>query len=129
MKYEVKRACGHVEKVELFGPHKDREWRLKKEAEKKCLQCRANTAVPGLPMLEGTPKQVAWANDIRSNILRQVESLRSEIDRLFPDHPETEKVTRAIEGFVAELVTKTSASWWIDNRTMAIREEILKRLN
>jgi hypothetical protein len=27
-KYDVTRACGHEEIVNLVGPHKNREWRL-----------------------------------------------------------------------------------------------------
>ena len=61
----------------------------------------------GLPALEGSPRQVAWAQSIRIRALgRALASLRS-------DHPVL--LSAACDQFDALLGT-SSAAWWIDRR-------------
>lgn len=122
-KYEVTRSCGHVETVDLYGPRKNREWRLENvEAEKLCEECyKAKLAeerelankqaaeaaqAQGLPKLEGTEKQVAWAETIRQEVLTAID------DYILEDEA---KDPRVIE-IVNHIKSKTSASWWIDRR-------------
>lgn len=122
-KYEVERACGHIETVDLYGPSKNREWRLENvEAEKLCEECyKAKLAeerelankqaaeaaqAQGLPELEGTEKQIAWAETIRQEILAAID------DYILEDEA---KDPRVIE-IVNHIKGKTSASWWIDHR-------------
>ena len=95
-KYSVKHTCGHISEVALFGPSKDREYRLDRMRENVCLNCEnaANAernAEAGLPALTGTPKQIAWAESIRAAAMA-----RRELS------PET--------------LAQTKASWWIDQR-------------
>lgn len=122
-KYEVTRSCGHIEKVELFGPSKNRNWRLDNvEAKKLCEECyRAKLAeerelankqaaeaaqAQGLPELEGTEKQIAWAETIRQEVLAAID------DYILEDEAED---LRVIE-LISHIKSKTSASWWIDRR-------------
>lgn len=61
----------------------------------------------GLPALVGSPRQVAWAQNIRIQVLgRAFASLRS-------DHP---ALLRAACDQFAALLGATNAAWWIDRR-------------
>lgn len=82
-------SCGHEGRVNIIGPHKDREWKkenafskmcpdcyqdhLKKQRELEKIEAEEKAKELGLPELQGTPKQVAWANTIRQNILTSLE--------------------------------------------------------
>lgn len=89
-KYKVTYTCGHEGVVNIIGPNKDREWKLAYEEAKLCPDCykakleaerqkqnaeaaEANQTA-GLPKLEGTEKQIAWAETIRKSILEGIES-------------------------------------------------------
>lgn len=39
MKYDVTYSCGHTGVIVLFGPTRDREWKLRRETEKLCAEC------------------------------------------------------------------------------------------
>src|SRR5690554_156523 len=126
-KYDVTYSCGHSDTIQLYGKTRDREWRLAREQEKLCPECwkkyreeerakenakaaEANKAA-GLPTLEGTEKQIAWAETIRKSMIDHVaEYYISQIaDETKAEHPEIMK------GFEA-MKRHTDASWWIDNR-------------
>lgn len=130
-KYTVTYVCGHEDTIQLYGPHKDREWRLAREEEKLCPDCyqkqleeerkkqneeaaKANQEA-GLPPLEGTEKQIAWAETIRKQIIESVEKNifgRMDSEKI-KEHPETyERFSKSFES----LKRHTDASWWIDNR-------------
>ena len=59
-----------------------------------------------LARLNGSPKQIAWAEKIRCD----------RISELVRDYPKTDKDRAA-----SILNLKTSASWWIDNRYYDVR--------
>lgn len=138
-KWTIKHACGHDAVHHLSGSLKDRERKEAWMAEQVCPECRraeqaqaneaaqAANAEAGLPALEGTPKQIAWAETIRAGIVQQVEQVRSKLaeagglDKLRADGP-AEKIA-ALERQLAcieVLLGKTSASWWIDHRTQTL---------
>lgn len=86
MKYTVKMSCGHDEQLELFGPGADREKKIKyyqtsgickecyrrqkKEREKENLNGFIDLA--SLPALQGSDKQIKWAEDIRSKAVAEI---------------------------------------------------------
>lgn len=120
-KYNVTRSCGHTETVELFGPGRDRKWRLENvEEQKLCADCyrdelaRQNAEAAkeaeemGLPALTGTEKQAAWAETIRKDTINTLE-------RLGEKYGKTPHTVEVIDHLLA---TRTNASWWIDNRDM-----------
>ena len=88
------------------------------------------------PELTGTPKQVAWANDIREKMVEGMkQALEHRIYMLRKYH--SEQVSKEmIEKFQKEnlellkymVETKTSAKWYIDNRNTA-HDIIFKNLN
>lgn len=133
-KYTVERACGHTETVALIGKIKDREWRLEHvESNKLCYECYQNELVRKreeenkksaelareieLPTLDGSEKQVAWAETIRLHALDyfQVE-LKDAYESVKRGRAKRfEKLTKVI----AVLERQASASWWINNRPEA----------
>jgi len=62
--------------------------------------------------LQGSPKQIAWANDIRSKV---VTMLRDSIKR-YRKNSHLGRATVLEKGLPKLLSTKTQASWWIDRR-------------
>ena len=126
MRYNVTYACGHEGTVDIYGRSRDREWKLAREEEKLCPDCwkkqrdeerakqnaeaaEANKEA-GLPELEGTEKQIAWAESIRKSMIDHIiEYYVSQItDEAKAEHP----VMKAFEA----IKQHTDASWWIDNR-------------
>ena len=110
MKYDITHSCGCVETVELFGKAADRERRIARMEAEPCAACRAKGSG-----LEGTPKQCAWAIDIRSDMRRTVEGMRDECRQKATDEQmavidaNCDKVQRAIDA-------ETSAKWFIEHR-------------
>jgi len=123
-KYEAKFKCGHTEIVQLYGPKKKRTWKLEQfqyelcpacrqaEREQKNQQAAAANAAAGLPVLEGTPKQVAWAESIRAEILSGEEEVRARIAA--PNAP-ADQVALA-EKALKRVRNQSSAAWWIEHR-------------
>ena len=122
MKYTVTYRCGHTGVIDLGGKGSEREWRLKKEAEKLCPDCyqeeldRKNKEAAekaeqmGLPKLEGSEKQIAWAESIRSEII-------SKIDEVFyTDSHSKLKGSQIADTFKGEVMTCTSAKIFIESR-------------
>lgn len=78
MKYEVKMSCGHTETIQLFGKCADRERKIEwLERYGLCEECKKEQAAKeikkaeeaGLPELEGSEKQIAWAAKIRNGFM------------------------------------------------------------
>jgi hypothetical protein len=118
-KYTITHSCGHQSTFELFGPSKQREWRLQQEEQRLCYDCyqkeRAKQTAElaeknreiGLPPLKGTEKQVQWAECIRAEAvvnMERHEPILSERDKA--------KFRKALD----IIYSKDSAAWWIDNR-------------
>lgn len=102
--YDITHACGHDERIELFGKTSERERRIEWLQERSCTECwkkeRAaeaearknkeaamiveklgNDAVDAVNALsnatctlEGSAKQVAWANDIRKEFIEKTKA-------------------------------------------------------
>ena len=128
-KYDVTYTCGHTGIIDLWGKSRDRKWRLDREEEKRCPDCwkkqqdeereKENAAAiaenqaAGLPPLEGTEKQVPWAEAIRSKSLKKIEAyLQSPRE----DWEEELLSQEGIEVGLKSIRTRTDATWWIDQR-------------
>lgn len=76
----------------------------------------------GMPELRGSAKQCVWAEQIRSDMIAEFESLRSKASASIDpkDTAEAKRCNRQIElfdeGVDYILNNKDKASWWIDNR-------------
>ncbi|CAM5628505.1 hypothetical protein [Streptomyces griseomycini] len=123
MKYDVTRACGHQERVELTGPTKRREWALERMEQGDCSDCvdaqrqkenaenAAAAQAAGWPALTGSERQVAWAETIRAAAVVKVRESATWWPEKYPE------VTGDPAGIIeAAMLAQTSASWWIDNR-------------
>lgn len=117
--WEIEHTCGHVERVQLYGPHANRERKAARMEAEPCLDCRVEAANgdPRFAPLEGTDKQVAWAADIRGYALHQFE-IDARYAPLAADEKRLEELRRLIEQAASR---RTDASWWIDHRSEAYR--------
>lgn len=77
-KYTITHTCGHDHEYQLFGKSNERERKMAWLEKQECPECRrkaeeeaAKAATEGieLPELEGTEKQVKWANTIRGQFI------------------------------------------------------------
>ena len=131
---EITYRCGHTGSVQLYGKADTREWKAKKIGEGVCPECQAKQDAAhdaecaaknkemGLPELQGTPKQIAWAESIRESAMRSMDSAfekAQERAKKFRNLPEDEvKLNlRCLEECRDDILAKTSASWWIDHRS------------
>jgi hypothetical protein len=143
-KYDVEcPECGTTHTVQLYGSGKDRQWKLD-NFDWTCDDCKAkarheqNEAAAkvnqeaGLPTLIGSEKMIAWAETIRESKFDTIRKVLSgDMDYLSIsafwgdlkiDHP-------LVPGAIEALKSKTSASWWIDNRELKagyILQQIIK---
>lgn len=82
-----------------------------------------------LPTLEGTPRQISWASDVRTKMLAEMKQQieRSASSLRVAGHPEetVSAVVAKAEAGLATLRDKRSAVWWIDHRNDDIMNLIL----
>lgn len=122
--YDVKHCCGHTECVQLYGPTKNREWRIHQMEQELCSECwaaelarrNAENAKKAremeLPPLQGTEKQVAWAETLRMEFI-------AEYERDYANRPM--RVDAGLEGcsydeYAEAMLKEPRASWWIDHK-------------
>ncbi|MDH5784337.1 MAG: hypothetical protein OEZ16_01855 [Chromatiales bacterium] len=93
----------------------------REERRKKTLQAQHQARERGLPPLEGSDKQIAWAETIRlsafggvDRVLRWVEEVSEEAEREDPDY--WYSVQQGIKRAITYLEEQTDAKWWIDHR-------------
>ena len=150
-KYDVTcPACETTYRVALFGKNKDREWKLenfdwtcdecrekqfKERCRKESESAAATNAETGLPPLQGSEKQIAWAETIRAKILdgaapQTEEEFKKGMSFLASaGKAEAAEAQAQKEGFdnirhaweckneaIKRITNKTSAHWWIENR-------------
>lgn len=147
--------CGIEYKVDLRGPVKDREWKLQNtkwicnDCQEKRNNIKYQAAIDyasqnDMASLEGTEKQIKWAEVIRMNIIEEVKHIAVEkiIDKtffLFSIYGFTEGFSRRekkqvfasckevlYKKAIIELSEISSASFWIDNRKSDYSEIIGK---
>jgi len=134
MKYDITYLCGHKGTIDLIGPEKMRTWKLEREAKNHCPSCwkqiekdkreeeNQRAAQKGkemeLPELEGTKKQVAWANTIRIYFLEEAEKRLEGIQgNLYLYPKEEEKNFYELQESIYDLLKgKTESSFWIEER-------------
>lgn len=135
MLYNVKFACGHEQNVQLYGTHEERErkiWYFENRCE--CDACKAaaraaaaaeasaKAAENGLPTLEGSPKQVAWAEQIRQEIIAKAEKRIDEVRTASASSsdPRYAEALSLADKILQDLKNNTSAKWYIDHRATNI---------
>ena len=123
-KHTVTHACGHTVTHRLYGPGKERDRKLARLAGECCQACadqhlvdRAHALYPDLPALQGSDKQVAWADRIRAQkIVRELAELDNWVAARgqAADVP-ADQVARA-QRIVRDTIHRASAAAWIDAR-------------
>jgi hypothetical protein len=129
--YDVRcRTCRTKFKAQLFDSHEknlyivdNKHWyceKCKKEYFNKQAAelAKAHQAV-GFPELQGSQKQVSWAEKVRAEMINKVDYLRKSLK--FDNDDERKLSEKAFEGFLKEWQEKTEAKWWIDQRRMTVR--------
>ncbi len=133
-KYTITRECGHQETVNIGGPQKDRARQEEYEARKLCTACYygqqqavlqavhqqavAANAEAGLPTLEGSEQQVAWAEDIRFEMLAGAAELEASITANAPDEAQKALALNALNSIRAQ----AQAGWWIARRSLCLMD-------
>ena len=115
-KYTITYKCGHTEEMQLFGKMNDRDRKIAWYATQDCPECKAAAARAaakerGLVELEGTAKQIVWAEQIRAKFLELSEQIKKQLETKAEDH-------RVLELFAVldDAKNNSKASFWIDNR-------------
>ena len=132
-KYDVECAdqiaedCEGTFKVQLYGKHDKREWKLEnydwtcdtckeeKRRRKNAESAEAN-AERGLPELDGSEKQVPWAETIRAGRMDDLDEFEEEIHEAETPEPEHEEMQRLALEKLQAVRHETDAGWWIDTR-------------
>ena len=115
-KYTITYKCGHTEEMQLFGKMNDRDRKRAWYATQNCPECKAAAARAaakerGLVELEGTAKQIVWAEQIRDKFLELSEQIKKQLETKAED-------PRVLELFAVldDAKNNSKASFWIDNR-------------
>lgn len=133
MKMSITRSCGHSTEEQLYGSHQERSRREAWLREQPCLSCqreaghemaREQAAATGLPTLDGTPKQVAWAMTIRAGKLTDLNTAITREEELGNravaagqvDQAQVDNKLALLVTIRDEIATQASASWWIEQR-------------
>jgi hypothetical protein len=130
-KYEITRACGHTETVQIVGPYAGRDRQAEYESGNLCYECykarqaekhaaESNAAAEaaqssGLPALSGSEKQIAWAETIRATAAQSLGALRPMIAAAPEAHRKTADIAL---GIIDATLARTSAHDWIESRAI-----------
>lgn len=162
--YDISHTCGHDERIELFGPTRDRESRIEWLQERPCTKCwrkereaeaearrdkeaamiveklgddaaeALNAISDASCTLEGSAKQVAWAEDIRAKCITEIIDRLHNLVARIPGKVtarQSAEFTVRFNAFASVIANETSAAWWIDNRgdtLEAVTREAVKSL-
>lgn len=150
----INRSCGHEEQIQIYGTnaHGERDRTAAYEAERDCTDCyqvriarerrEANAlaaeqaTAQGLPVLTGSPKQIAWAETLRAQAMDKVAAERDEIRRLTSRaaagagptggfYALMRENSAALDHIEAKLREITNSRWWIDNRGYATNKMVI----
>lgn len=161
--YDITHTCGHDERIELFGKTSERERRIEWLQERPCTECwkkeraaevearknkeaamivekfddDAADAINALSnatcTLEGSAKQVAWAEDIRAKCIAQILDRLHNLAARLPGKATAQQsgvFAAGCNAVTSTITNTTSAAWWIENRddiAETVMREALKR--
>lgn len=103
---------------------------IQKEREEKAAAIAKEAAENGMPELQGSPKQITWAVQLRATYIEKTaayaEGLRSKIRCRTEEGKESPKTVDKLLTFEAtkEYILKniTNSKWWIDSRNAFFEE-------
>ena len=152
--YGVDYACGHSDRMQIYGPTRDRQRQADAEGRKDCPDCwrakqdarnaeaalaaSADAAASGLPELVGSPKQIAWAETIRQKMLADLAPLaavrvgrRKEIAArgiAAIDDSRWSQIDAATDEQLRSYRAQSAAKWWIDHRDDSLYSLMLHKI-
>lgn len=112
-------GCGKEAREQVYGKVKNRDWKFeqmkvlceecrekeeqkkKEEREKANKEAAHRNECQGLPQLEGSEKQIAWAESIRRKKIERIEEVRKEFGEKFAEMEKKD---------AEKFLTETSAS-------------------
>lgn len=128
-------SCEHEGRVNIVGPEKNRQWIADRKFEGLCPECykkhleekrikdneisAKKAEEMELPELQGSEKQVAWANTLRQKFIDKFD-IMDEMDK----KAMSRLVKNYNEVFNFMITNKTLAKYWIDNRDTSCRNLI-----
>lgn len=131
-KYEIKQSCGHTQEYQLFGKSAERARKIEWLENQLCTECKkleieqaraekSNQAASeaeenGFPSLQGTEKQIAWAEVIRNMKLKRLD----EILAMAGDEEENKLAIEIFSEGVDAVKGIDAAHWWIENRDSSL---------
>jgi len=135
-------SCGCEGRVNVTGPSKDRKWKSESLFSRSCEDCykkersetiaKENAAAEQaskemeLPDLQGTEKQIAWANTLRLKVIEVFETMTDEAFKKCQDVGKLQGLTMdsflKIKHYILD--NQTNASYYINNRVSNIFDVI-----
>lgn len=141
-KQSVTHTCGHTSSVTGYN-RRDADSKADWAEGRPCSDCARDdareshrtaneeaaevNAAAGLPALTGSDKQIAWAESVRAGLIAKAETQITEWGErmvmtlatigVSPDDPRIAVALKARRDVLAQQSQRTSASWWIDNRS------------
>ncbi len=124
----VLHTCGHEGKHAVSGGDAERRQREDWLRRQPCQACwraaqqRAATAqgtALGLPPLDGTPEDIAWAEVLRAKAIAHNKAYHDQLlaeDPFADDPPVHDAVVGAAQAALKALQGECHAKWWIENR-------------
>lgn len=121
--------CGETYRVQMYGKHRDREWKVnnwsgycdecklkhKEENERQKLiqspKDKEEAKSQGLPELEGSPKQIQWAETLR---VSRIEFIKVLIGKALEEN--CIEYAEWLKMKIESTKKQTSAKWFIDYR-------------
>ena len=136
-KYTINHTCGHQSTKNIMGTNRngERDRRIEWYASQACPACEkaAADAVAeklNLPPLIGSDKQCVWANQIRVEVLENLDKTIAWLDENESGIPPEIyiKAKAIVADWRDKWATNESASWAIDNRNFdADRNTVLRK--
>lgn len=118
--YKITHSCGHIVEHQIYGTnvHGERDKKAEWLSTRLCYECYKKAqkeAVPdvGYVALEGSEKQIAWAEDIREKVAPLIVDGQEKANAASHRNP---AVAAAMNAVLQELREQSSAKWWIDHR-------------
>lgn len=122
--YNIHHTCGHEETVQIYGTnvHGERQRKAEWLESKPCRDCERKAMrdenLAGAAELEGSEKQVNWANDLRAKAIGDIKAKLAKIDTQYIAAPQDWKDAQraAGEAIITAMLAETSAKTIIDHR-------------
>lgn len=112
--YTFTYRCGHTAEIQLYGPMAERERKTAWYSTIDCPDCKAaaisaESHAMGMPDLQGSPKQIAWAAVIRLEFAKRMQKMA----HTAPSPEAADRLKAALDNILS---SEVDARFWIDHR-------------